>query len=113
MKTTTRRNVLRFLIAPLVAFSILVGLPTAHGDVTQCMDIAQTHSAGEPASQHHQSDGALEACCSSMCVACLSVVVTLGTVIETEFSSSSFALSAVCLSGRTPSPGFEPPRSIA
>ncbi|MCF3639642.1 hypothetical protein LXM94_06635 [Rhizobium sp. TRM95111] len=112
MEPTTRRYVLRILSAALLAFAVFVGLPTAHGDVRQCADIAQTHSAGEPAS-HHQPDATHEACCGSICMACMDAAAPSAEIAEAEFPGASLARPSTCLSGRTPSPGFEPPRSIA
>lgn len=44
---------------------------------------------------------------------CAGVIVTLAMVTEPDFPGSSYVPPDAGLSGRTPAPGFEPPRAIA
>lgn len=103
---------MRIVSAALLAFAMLVVTPMAHARFEACPELAQTHSAEAPAS-HHQSDTTPKACCSAMCVACVGVAAISATTVETEFSGASFTIQSPSLSGRTPRPGFEPPRLIA
>lgn len=112
METTILLRMLRVLSAALLALTTTISLSAAHANAQRCIDIVEMHSAEEPIS-HHPTDATHEACCSGTCVICVGVPVTVATSVEADFSSAGFVLPAACLSGRTPAPGFKPPRSVA
>jgi len=103
------------LISALLAFALLFSAPLSQAEMSSCADTSGSSQILLHTHENSVTDQASSAvdCCQVMCLVCLGVPASF-TVASIRFiRDREMPISSKSLTGRDPSPGFEPPRSVA
>ena len=114
MRTLAQRALVWRLLAALLAVALVFSAPVAHAAPQTCLDGHHQMVDGDPGdatSKLHHSPK--QNCCSVICVFCLAVAAQPAGPFHSVLLLARVLDIASDVAGRDPSPGFEPPRSMA